>query len=330
MSTSNSTSAAGIVVIGRNEGQRLRVCLTSCASLKLPVVYVDSGSTDDSVSIATGLGAAVVQLDMSIPFTAARARNQGLATLRETHPALALVQFLDGDCELDSAWLEVGIRFLDAEHTVAGVAGRLRERFPERSIYNRLCDIEWGAVTGECKAFGGIALVRIRALAAVGGFDASLIAGEEPELCVRLRRAGWRIWRLDAPMALHDAAMTHWAQWWRRAKRTGYAFAEGAAMHGSTEEHHYVAEVRRAVVWGLLLPIVAAMLTIAWWPMAILFLLYPLQWLRVALRLRRHGQPVPWTQAAFFLQARFAEASGALRFWILRLRKRPSQIIEYK
>ena len=43
---------------------------------------------------------------------------------------------------------------------------------------------------------------------AASGFNATLIAGEEPELCLRLRQKGWEIWRLDAEMTLHDAAMT--------------------------------------------------------------------------------------------------------------------------
>lgn len=318
------------MVIGRNEGERLRVCLASCAEARWPVVYVDSGSTDDSLAIAAALGARVVPLDMRIPFTAARARNRGLAVLLEADPGLDLVQFLDGDCQLAPQWIEAGRRFLDAHPDVAGVAGRLRERFPERSVYNRLCDIEWGAIVGECKAFGGIALVRCRALAAVGGFRESLIAGEEPELCVRLRAAGWRIWRTDAPMALHDAAMTRWIQWWRRAKRTGHAYAEGAALHGATGERHYVAEVRRALAWGLALPLAVLLLALAWPAMAALALLYPLQWLRLGWRLRRQGQPIPWTQAAFFVQARFAEVSGVLRFAGERLRGRSAGIIEYK
>jgi glycosyltransferase involved in cell wall biosynthesis len=325
-----ATLTSGIVVIGRNEGERLRVCLTSCAAMRMPVVYVDSGSTDDSLRIAAGLGARVVSLDMTIPFTAARARNRGLAELLEAHPGLDLVQFLDGDCQLDPGWIAAGRVFLETHPGVAGVAGRLRERFPERSIYNRLCDIEWGAVVGECKAFGGIALVRCAALAAVGGFRESLIAGEEPELCVRLRAAGWAIWRMDAPMALHDAAMTRWIQWWRRAKRTGYAYAEGASLHGATAERHYVVEVRRAIAWGLVLPLAVVLLALAWPVMACLFLLYLLQWLRLGLRMSRHGQPIPWTQAAFFLQARFAEVSGALRFWRERMQGRAGRLIEYK
>jgi glycosyltransferase involved in cell wall biosynthesis len=134
----------GVVAIGRNEGERLRRCLESVVVAAERVVYVDSGSTDGSVELARGLGAEVVALDMSRPFTAARARNQGWRRLLEAEPALAYVQFVDGDCEVVAGWLDAGRAFLDAHDDVAAVAGRNRERFPERSIYNLLCDIEWG------------------------------------------------------------------------------------------------------------------------------------------------------------------------------------------
>jgi len=131
----------GVVAIGRNEGERLRRCLASVVAGAARVVYVDSGSTDGSVELARGFGAEVVALDMSRPFTAARARNQGWRRVLELEPALDYIQFVDGDCEVIAGWLEVARGFLDAHADVAAVAGRNRERHPERSIYNLLCDI---------------------------------------------------------------------------------------------------------------------------------------------------------------------------------------------
>ena len=320
----------GLVVIGRNEGARLVRCLEACAREGGPVVYVDSGSTDGSPDAARRLGATVVALDMAIPFTAARARNEGFATLMRLHPGLARVQFLDGDCELASGWVATASTFLDAHPGIAAVCGRRLERFPDASLYNRLCDIEWNTPVGEARAFGGDVLIRAQALAAIGGYRDDLIAGEEPELCVRLRGAGWKIWRLEHDMTWHDAGMTRWTQWWRRNVRSGHAFAEGAFLHGAPPERHFVAETRRAMLWGALLPVALLLATLAWWPLAWLWLAYPLQWLRVALRLRAAGQPIPWTQSAFFLQGRFAEAAGALRFWWGRTMERRSAIIEYK
>src|ERR1700738_3404233 len=87
----------GVVVIGRNEGDRLRRCLESVRGTADRVVYVDSGSSDNSVAMSRGLGATVVELDLRIPFTAARARNEGFDRLLGEQPALRYVFFVDGD-----------------------------------------------------------------------------------------------------------------------------------------------------------------------------------------------------------------------------------------
>jgi glycosyltransferase involved in cell wall biosynthesis len=207
----------GVVMIGRNEGERIRKCLESLGGIAKQVVYVDSGSTDGSVDMARAMGVEVVGLDMRVAFTAARARNEGFRRLRELAPDLAYVQFVDGDCELADGWLEKAVMFLGEHESVAVVCGRLREHYPERSIYNMLCDIEWDTPVGEAKSCGGNAVMRVGAFESAQGYRADLIAGEEPELCVRLRAAGWLIWRLDEEMALHDAAMTRFGQWWTRS-----------------------------------------------------------------------------------------------------------------
>ena len=183
------------------------------------------------------LGATVVKLDTSRPFNAARARNEGFATLTAQNRNIRFVQFVDGDCELDGNWLATAVPFLSGRNDVGVVCGRRRERHPEKSVYNALCDLEWDTPIGEAAACGGDSLVRADAFKAVGGFDARLIAGEEPELCARLRQAGWKIWRLDAEMTCHDAAMTRFGQWWKRAVRSGYGYAQGAEFTSRRSRH---------------------------------------------------------------------------------------------
>jgi GT2 family glycosyltransferase len=319
-----------LVAIGRNEGERLRKCLSSVAGKAAKIVYVDSGSSDGSVEMARGLGVEVVDLDMAIPFTAARARNAGFRRLREIAPGLRHVQFVDGDCEVMSGWLEKGAQFLDAHADVAAVCGRCRERFPERSVYNMLCDIEWDAPAGEAKACGGNAMMRVDALERAGGFRDSLIAGEEPELCVRLRAAGWKVWRLGEEMVLHDAAMTRFGQWWTRARRGGYAYAEGRHLHGSSPDCFRVGETRRIWAWGVAIPALAIALTL-WlglWGLALL-LVYPAQVVRLALRGGRTRRE-NWWRALFLVICKFPEASGQLRFLYHRLAGKTGRLIEYK
>src|SRR5215472_6326791 len=128
-------ASIGVVAIGRNEGERLRRCLESVVRQADAVVYVDSGSTDGSVALARSLGVETVELDLSIPFTAARARNAGLRRLLEVDPAVEFVQFVDGDCEIVPGWLERAAEELATRPDVAIVCGRRRERFPQASAY---------------------------------------------------------------------------------------------------------------------------------------------------------------------------------------------------
>jgi GT2 family glycosyltransferase len=325
-----ATNGHAVVVIGRNEGERLRLCLASVLARAALVVYVDSGSTDGSPTMATAMGAVVVPLDMSIPFTAARARNEGFREVRRRMPDLTYVQFVDGDCEVDAAWMDVAKSFLDAHTNVAAVCGRRRERFPERSVFNRLCDAEWDTPIGETKSCGGDVLMRAEALTQAGGYRDDMIAGEEPELCVRMRKLGWKVWRIDAEMTLHDAAMTRWSQWWWRTVRTGHAFAEGVALHGAPPERHRVHAYRSAWTWGVAIPLAIVVLSIVFGPLALLgLLLYPTQVLRIAAKASG-----PWgqrtTRAFFLVLGKFPEAVGQIKFLWDRRSGATARIIEYK
>ncbi len=320
----------GAVVIGRNEGQRLRACIQSLINSAALVIYVDSGSTDGSIPLARCMGANVVELDAALPFTAARARNAGFERLRLLAPQLTYVQFVDGDCEVNEQWLGTATDFLDRSNEAAVVCGRRRERFPNQSIYNQLCDAEWNTPIGRTKACGGDALMRIDAVGQVGAYRGDLIAGEEPELCVRLRAAGWQIWRLNAEMTLHDAAMTRLSQWWRRTARSGYAFAQGAALHGGPPEHHWVWESCRALLWAICLPltILAFVFLFGGWTW-LLLLIYPTQVVKQILR--SDGATGRRILIGFFqVLARFPEAWGQVLYFRDRLIARQRQLIEYK
>ncbi len=314
------------IVIGRNEGDRLVQCLTSLRGFDR-IVYVDSGSTDGSVEMAQGRGVEVVALDMRQKFTAARARNAGIAQLSGSNPP-EFVQFLDGDCELQDGWLDQAKAHLIAHPDIAVVCGRRRERFPDASLYNAQCDREWDTPIGQARACGGDALMRFDALQQVGGYNPGLIAGEEPEMCVRLRAKGWKIWRIDAEMALHDAAMTRFSQYWKRARRSGHAFAEGAFLHGSPPEKHFVSETKRSALWGLGIPALIVFLSlISPWALMLIWV-YPAQILRMA---RRDGfTKLGWQTAILLTLAKFAEGQGVLEFHLRRLLNRPAGLIEYK
>ena len=170
----------GVVVIGRNEGLRLLRCLESVLPLACPVVYADSNSTDASVALAENLGVRVVRLDSARPMNAARGRQEGFDCLLQAHPGLEQVLFIDGDCELDAAFVPAAQAVLAMQHEVSVVCGRRSERHPQASVYNRIADLEWNTPVGVLNSCGGDALMRVSAYVQAGGFDATLLAGEEP------------------------------------------------------------------------------------------------------------------------------------------------------
>jgi glycosyltransferase involved in cell wall biosynthesis len=325
-------SELGVVVIGRNEGERLIRCLESLFNQAACVVYVDSGSTDGSVDVGRTLAEAVVELDMRKPFTAARARNEGFERLLELRPGLDYVFFVDGDCEVVDGWLDTALQFLAEHSDFAIVWGMRRERFPEKSVYNLICDIEWQDYPlGETSACGGDAVARVDAIREVNGYRADLICGEEPEMCVRLRQAGWRIFHQEIPMTLHDAAMYRFSQWWKRMTRTGYGYAQGAALHGAAPERHAISESRRSWIWGLGIPLAALLLApfVGWWS-AIVLLAYPIQVFRLSAFGNRASARENWLRGGALVLGKFPEMLGQIRFHLDRLRRAQSRLIEYK
>jgi GT2 family glycosyltransferase len=295
------------------------------------VVYVDSGSTDGSTEWAADQGAQVVDLDLSMPFTAARARNAGAARVFELASTVRYVQFIDGDCELVPMWLEHAHAHLELNPAVVAACGRLRERHPDRSIYNQMCDIEWDTPVGLARYFGGIVMIRTIAFREVGGFREDLIAGEEPELAIRLRKAGGSLARLDFEMALHDADILRFSQWWRRSVRAGYAYALGASIHGAPPERHWVRESRRSLIWGFLIPVlglVGALMGYFYVAFAVIFIFF-IQWLRLFTQ-GRGDRRLRQVSATFLIIGKFAEFTGQIRFLWHRLVRQQSRLIEYK
>ena len=315
------------VVIGRNEGERLVAGLTSLQGKVRRLVYVDSGSTDGSVAAAHRLGAEVIALDPAVPFTAARARNAGLAHLAPQAPEF--VQMLDGDCSLQPGWLETGAAFLRENPKAALVFGRLRERFPEASVYNRLCDWEWDVPVGQVRACGGAILLRWPAIRQVDGYRDGVIAAEDDEMCQRLLAAGWQLWRVKDEMAFHDAAIFRLGQWWRRNVRAGHGFAEVGALHPG----HFVAARRRMWIWGAVLPLLFVIFLFWQWQLALVVLaLYAASFARGLRRFRRGGMTLRQAAAASGLitLSKLPNLQGALTYYRRRWRGEAPHIIEYK
>lgn len=328
-------NSVGIVTIGRNEGDRLIRCLTALRDrlpADTPIVYVDSGSTDNSITEAEQRNVKVLSLDLSIPFTAARSRNTGWQYLVEEYPDLEFIQFLDGDCELYADWLEHALAKFTEDEKIAVVCGRRRERFPDATPYNRLADMEWNTPVGEAEACGGDSLVRVVALKAVNGYNPRLICGEEPEMCIRLRSRGWRIFRIGIDMTLHDADMTRLGQWWKRSVRGGWAVAEGCAMYGDTTGY-MKKQHTSGWLWGLIVPVLSVVLFWPTWGLsAILWLGYPyLMWRVYQYRGQYGDRPAHARLYAYYtVLSKIPQMVGQAQYWLGRWQGKQATLIEYK
>jgi GT2 family glycosyltransferase len=330
-----SVHLLGFVVIGRNEGERLKSGLKAIQSIcpQAPIIYVDSGSNDDSVNFAREHGITTVELDMSIPFTAARARNIGFSTLLKHNQHLHYVQFLDGDCELLPGWVDIATDYLSKNKDVGIASGRRSERFPDASIYNQLIDIEWNTPSGEILAVLGDMCVKVEVFNKIEGFNETIIAAEDDDFCLRARRTNYKTFRLDANMSKHDANIMKLTQWYRRSKRGGHGYANIHHLHGKGPEQYFKREIKSVVFWGALIPTAFILFLFLLPPVSVLILLGYIAFIsKTIVRRRRLGDPLKTAIAYGLLifSGKISEFMGMLQYYKNHLLSRKHQLIEYK
>jgi len=325
-----------VVVIGRNEGERLARCLAAVQQahwqgLQWELIYVDSHSCDGSLQRARDMGALALSVEDTRP-CAALARNIGWRAARAP-----LVLFLDGDTQLHPGFVPQAAAVLAAQAQVVAAWGHRRESHPGQSLYTRVLDLDWVFAPGRADYFGGDVLVRRQALADVGGFDDRLVAGEEPELCRRLRAQGWVIEHLDVPMTQHDLAVTTLRAWWRRAERAGLAYAQVAARYAGTGDPLWSREARRNRRHGGALLALPALLAVAAWlhPGALAALLAGgvALWARSARRCRWKCPQQPalaWAYAAHSHLQQLPILAGQWHWWRRQRANRAPELLEYK
>ena len=331
------SATVAAVVIGRNEGERLKRSLASVQEQVSRIVYVDSGSSDDSVAFARSIGVEVVELDRNAPFTAARGRNAGAMALYHSGDMPDYIQFIGGDCLLVPGWIDAGLAHLEARPDLGIVTGWRSEIHRDASIYNAICDFEWHRPAGPIEACGGDMMVRAPAFFALDGFNPQVIAAEDDEFCVRMRKSGLGIERLPLSMTRHDAAMTRFSEWWRRAVRSGHGFAQVGDLHPD----HFRPERRRVWLYGLVLPLIGLaglILALSGGVLPGLLVViaamtgYELSWLRTTQGLIRAGLPAreAMHHALYLSLSKFPNLWGMLTYYWRRWQRRDMNIIEYK
>ncbi len=189
---------------------------TSCVSSK-EIVLVDSASTDETTDIARNYPITVLRLQPTQHLTPAAGRYIGAKyTMGE------MVLFLDGDMELYPGWLEKALQFIQDKPDVAVITGQLIDlpTASEPDDKPPLVNPDVYEAT-EIPYGGGAALYRRSVLDEVGSFNPYLHSDEEPDLCIRIRHAGYRIIQLHYPIAYHysdpqDMLSTQIGRWRRK------------------------------------------------------------------------------------------------------------------
>lgn len=315
-----------VIIIGRNEGERLEEAFLSVKKMNVKMIYVDSASTDGSIDIAKAHQVPFIELTQDRPLNAARSRNAGFDWVLENYPDIQFIHLLDGDCTLDPNWLSAAISELNENENIAAVTGRLREKEYEKSIYARLCDMGWYIRPGEIFTAGGVATIKAFIFNEIGGFNDSLIAGEELEFYSRIREKGYKLRCLEQEIGKHDSNISSYHEWWTRTVRTGFSYASAAKWKKQKKERVSL------IFWGGILPL---MIVTSFFFSTLLgglfILLYPIQVIRTFMKLR-----TPYNAASRFLFAffcvldKFPAFLGFLKYHYAKMTGRKQQIIEYK
>ena len=195
-----------VVIIGKNEEQFIAKAIASVLeatkTLAAEVIYVDSASTDRSIEEAQKFPIRILQLKPDWHLSVAAGRYTG--SLNSTGE---YIFFLDGDAEADKDWLVKAVEFMDNSPEYGACAGVLDEVYMtddgevvggQDNMFGQDLDAD----VSDMKALGGLALYRTAAFDKVGLVNPYLPTGEDDELCMRIRNAGYKVARIKGRMAV--------------------------------------------------------------------------------------------------------------------------------
>ncbi|MDC7223954.1 MAG: glycosyltransferase family 2 protein [Spirochaetales bacterium] len=236
-----------VVIIGRNEGEKLVRCIESVRKINYPqdlleVLYVDSDSSDQSLERAREAGVDKALSLVSDRPCAAAGRNRGL---RESRGELVL--FLDGDTIIEPDFLEKALPSFEDE-SIAIVYGN-RCEIHEDQFYIQLCNRDWDRTYGFTETSGGDILARRSVMEEIGGYY-EIIAGEDPEMSNRVVNRGYRILHIEAKMVDHDLGIRTFPMYWKHAVRSGFAYSIVADLTGKREKALWVRENGKIMIQG--------------------------------------------------------------------------------
>ncbi len=206
--------SVSVVIPVRNAACTLPACLAALERLDpapLEILLVDNGSTDGSLPLVQAFAwkhlSTKTQI-LEVPRRgAAAARNAGIQIAKGD-----LIAFMDSDCAPDPHWLR---HLTDpfSDPTVGAVAGRVVGAIQASTVelFSALYTLQSPNRPSRWKQWtpwgGGYhtanLAVRRAMLQEVGGFDESMMTGEDHDLCARLYERGAEIAFVSAARVAH-------------------------------------------------------------------------------------------------------------------------------
>ena len=212
-----SDLSLSIVLVGHNEEKPLRMCLESLGEQTIKstcrgfqVVVVDDGSTDKMSEVAKALQReGKIDEFLRLEQRGGKSAGVNLALSRCTGD---IVVISDIDTTLDRNALAELVGYF-SDPAVGAVSGNLGVRNQSASLMTRFQAIEYtiGLSLGRCigDALGLLAVIsgafgafRRVAIESIGGQDVEV--GEDADLTMKLRRAGWKLRFAPEAYALTD------------------------------------------------------------------------------------------------------------------------------
>ncbi len=227
-----------VIVCTYNGERTIRGCLEGLLKLEYPnfeVIIVNDGSTDGTAAIVSEYGVRLINT-----------QNGGLAAARNCGLEAAtgeIVAYIDDDAWPDPSWLTyLAAAFLRT--TRAGVCGPNFSPPGQGSIADCVANAPGGPIhvlltDDEAEHIPGCNMAfRKACLQAIGGFDPQFrVAGDDVDVCWRLRQRGWTLGFSPGAMVWHRPRNSVGAYW---KQQRGYGEAEALLERKWPERYNLV------------------------------------------------------------------------------------------
>jgi glycosyltransferase involved in cell wall biosynthesis len=247
----------------RNIGRCIEAILDSLDDIAVEIIVADSGSNDRTVEIAASYPVTVVQLADPTE------RSCGIGSqLGFQHSYGRYVLILDADMVLHATFVRCALARMKSDGRCGGIGGQLFECSGKGYEYDLRRSMSSGKEE-EVNWLDGGGLYRREAIMSVGYLsNRNLHAYEEKELGLRLRYAGWHLYRITEVAVDHyghtiDTIKLLWRRW-----RSGYADACGESIRACFGKPYLfdMVWVHKALIGCLIFQMIflASIVVLAW------------------------------------------------------------------